>query len=44
VLKTMLDWLERALRLAMTGLFALLLIPVTLQILARYLDFVPRYI
>lgn len=44
MLKTMLDWLERALRLAMTGLFALLLIPVTLQILARYLDFVPRYI
>lgn len=44
MLKTILDWLERVLRIAMTGLFALLLIPVTLQILARYLDFVPRYI
>lgn len=38
------DWVERLLRFAMTGLFALLLVPVTLQILARYLDFVPRYI
>jgi TRAP-type C4-dicarboxylate transport system permease small subunit len=44
VLKTVMDWLERVLRFAMTGLFALLLIPVTLQILARYIDFVPRYI
>ena len=44
VLKSVMDWIERVLRVAMTGLFALLLIPVTLQILARYLDFVPRYI
>jgi TRAP-type C4-dicarboxylate transport system permease small subunit len=40
----MLDWLERVLSIAMTGLFALLLIPVTLQILARYVEFIPRYI
>lgn len=44
VLTAAMDWLERVLRITMTGLFALLLIPVTLQILSRYLDFVPRYI
>lgn len=43
-MKTAMDWLERILRFAMTGLFALLLVPVSLQILARYVDFIPRYI
>ena len=35
MLKTVMDWIERVLSFAMTGLFALLLVPVTLQILAR---------
>lgn len=35
---------DRALRVAITVLIALLIVPVTLQILARYIDFVPRYI
>ena len=43
-MKTPMDWIERVLRWIMTALFALLLVPVTLQILARYLPFVPRYI
>ena len=43
-MKTTMDWIERVLRWIMTALFALLLVPVTLQILARYLPFVPRYI
>ncbi len=43
-MKTTMDWIERVLRWIMTVLFALLLVPVMLQILARYLPFVPRYI
>ncbi len=39
-----LDWIDRVLRVAITALIALLIVPVTLQILARYIDFVPRYI
>jgi len=39
-----LDWIDRVLRVAMTVLIGLLIVPVTLQILARYIDFVPRYI
>ncbi|GHD41520.1 C4-dicarboxylate ABC transporter permease [Thalassobaculum fulvum] len=39
-----LDHIDRALRIAITALIALLIVPVTLQILARYIDFVPRYI
>jgi TRAP-type C4-dicarboxylate transport system permease small subunit len=43
-MKAFLDLIERVLRLATTTLFGLLIIPVTLQILARYVEFVPRYI
>jgi len=43
-MKAILDLIERVLRFATTVLFALLIVPVTLQILARYIDFVPRYI
>jgi TRAP-type transport system small permease protein len=43
-MKPIMDWIERILRFVMTTLFALLLVPVCLQILARYIDFVPRYI
>jgi TRAP-type C4-dicarboxylate transport system permease small subunit len=39
-----LDHIDRVLRIAITALIALLIVPVTLQILARYIDFVPRYI
>ncbi len=40
----LLDLIDRVLRIAVTALIALLIVPVTLQILARYIDFVPRYI
>ena len=40
----LLDHIDRVLRIAVTALIALLIVPVTLQILARYIDFVPRYI
>lgn len=43
-MKHFLDRIDRVLRIAITALIALLIIPVTLQILARYIDFVPRYI
>ena len=43
-MKTFMDWLERFLAVVMTGLFALLICPVVLQILARYVSFIPRYI
>lgn len=39
-----LDLIDRVLRVAITVLMTLLIVPVTLQILARYVDFVPRYI
>ena len=39
-----LDHIDRVLRIAITALIGLLIVPVTLQILARYIDFVPRYI
>lgn len=39
-----LDLLDRLLRVAITVLIAVLIVPVTLQILARYVDVVPRYI
>lgn len=43
-MKAFLDVVEKMLRVVMTTLFAVLIVPVTLQILSRYLDFVPRYI
>src|SRR3546814_10580464 len=39
-----LDPVDRVLRVAITALIALLIVPVVLQILARYVDFIPRYI
>ncbi|MGI9521133.1 MAG: TRAP transporter small permease [Hyphomicrobiaceae bacterium] len=43
-MKTILDCVELVLRFVMTALFAILIVPVTLQIISRYVDFVPRYI
>jgi len=39
-----LDLIDRVLRVTMTALFALLIVPVTMQILARYTALIPRYI
>lgn len=39
-----LDWIAVTLRVAITVLISLLIVPVALQILARYVDFIPRYI
>jgi TRAP-type C4-dicarboxylate transport system permease small subunit len=41
---TMLDRYFRILRLAVTGLLGLMIVPVTLQILSRYTGIIPRYI
>lgn len=43
-MERLLDGLNRLLKAAMTALFGLLLVPVVLQILARYTDLIPRYI
>lgn len=43
-MKRLLDAYYQFLKLALTLLMAVLIVPVSLQILARYLDFVPRYI
>lgn len=40
----LLDLIDRILRVAITALFALLIVPVSLQIIARFVAFVPRYI
>lgn len=39
-----LDAIEYVLRILITALLGVLIIPVTLQIVARYTDFIPRYI
>jgi TRAP-type transport system small permease protein len=39
-----LDIISRILKIAMTALLALLIVPVTMQIVSRYTDLVPRYI
>src|SRR3546814_7911506 len=44
LLTRLLDPVDRVLRVAITALIALLIVPVVLQILARYVDFIPRYI
>ncbi len=44
LLTRILDPIDRALRIAITALIAVLIVPVTMQILARYVDFIPRYI
>lgn len=43
-MKRFLNGINRILQVAVTGLFALLIVPVCLQILARYTDVIPRYI
>ncbi|MDF1587223.1 TRAP transporter small permease [Marinimicrococcus flavescens] len=43
-MKKLLDLYYRLLRFAITLSMAVLCIPVTMQIMARYFDFVPRYI
>ncbi len=36
--------LQRVLKLALTALIAVMIVPVTLQIASRFVDFIPRYI
>lgn len=43
-MKALLDGYYRLLKLVLVLLMAVLIIPVSIQILARFLDFVPRYI
>jgi TRAP-type C4-dicarboxylate transport system permease small subunit len=43
-MKTVIDAYFRLLQLILTALLFLLVIPVTLQIVARYTEFIPRYI
>lgn len=44
IMRRALNWYYRFLQVALATLMGLLLIPVTLQIIARYLGFIPRYI
>jgi len=44
MLRQMLAWYDRALRFAITWLMMLLVIPVSLQIVSRYTELIPRYI
>jgi TRAP-type C4-dicarboxylate transport system permease small subunit len=43
-MKTLLDGYYRLLRLALTVLMGLLIVPVAMQVLSRFGDFIPRYI
>ena len=43
-MKIVLDAIARILKIAMTVLLGLLIVPVTMQIVSRYTDLVPRYI
>lgn len=43
-MRKFLDLYDRLLKVLLTGLMALLLVPVTLQILSRYTGLIPRYI
>ena len=43
-MKRFLDLYDRFLKVVLTGLMGLLLVPVTLQILSRYTGLIPRYI
>lgn len=38
------DWIYRALQLLLTGLIAILIVPVTIQIVARFSEYVPHFI
>ncbi len=43
-MKTLLDLYHRFLKLVLGFLMVILLVPVTMQIASRYVDFIPRYI
>ena len=43
-MRTLVDWVYRGLQALLTFLIAILIVPVTMQILARFIDFVPNYI
>ena len=43
-MKLVLDAINRVLQVAITVLFAVLIVPVTMQIVSRYSDHIPRYI
>ena len=43
-MKKLLDLYYSFLKIMLTALMGILIIPVTMQILARYIDFIPRYI
>ncbi len=43
-MRTFNAWLYRALRVVTTALIAVMIIPVTLQIASRFVEFIPRYI
>jgi len=43
-MKKLLNWYYSFLKIVLTVLMGMLIIPVTMQIFARYVDFIPRYI
>jgi TRAP-type C4-dicarboxylate transport system permease small subunit len=43
-MRTLVDWVYRGLQALLTFLIAILIVPVTMQILARFTDIVPNYI
>lgn len=43
-MRALLGGINRVLQWAVTGLFAVLLVPVSMQVLSRYTDLIPRYI
>jgi TRAP-type C4-dicarboxylate transport system permease small subunit len=43
-MRRLIDWIYRGLKAALTFLIAILIVPVTLQILARFTQLIPNYI
>jgi TRAP-type transport system small permease protein len=43
-MRKLIDWLYRALQALLTFLIAILIVPVTMQIVSRYTDLIPNYI
>ncbi len=43
-MRTLNDWIYRAIRSLLTLLIAVMIVPVTIQIASRFVDFIPRYI
>ncbi|MBE0614247.1 MAG: TRAP transporter small permease [Burkholderiales bacterium] len=43
-MRKLIDWIYRGLQILLTLLIAILILPVTMQVLARYSDSVPNYI